>query len=126
VTFRMILAFVMLGALVACGGDAPSGASVPANSKGNAAKGKIKFASSCFSCHGTDGKGITGLTPSLQTSPFVKAQNDDQLVEFIKKGRPSNDPANTRRIEMPAKGGDSSLSDEDLHDIVTFIRTVQK
>lgn len=47
----------------------------------------------------------------MTTSEFIKSQSDAQLVEFIKKGRPASDPANTTKVDMPPKGGNPALTD---------------
>ncbi|WP_448601203.1 hypothetical protein [Thermoflexus hugenholtzii] len=44
-------------------------------------------------------------------------------MEFIKKGRPATDPANTTGVDMPPKGGNPALTDQDLADIIAFLRT---
>ncbi|MER3514081.1 MAG: hypothetical protein C4310_06580 [Chloroflexota bacterium] len=80
----------------------------------------------CAACHGTDAKGLPGLGKDLTASQFVKSQTDEQLVEFIKKGRDTSDPANTTGVAMPPKGGDPSLTDDQLRAIVAYIRTLQK
>ena len=36
------------------------------------------------------------------------------------------DPLNTTGVGMPSKGGNPALTDEDLYDIVAYIRTLQK
>ncbi|MER3467092.1 MAG: hypothetical protein C4312_00305, partial [Thermoflexus sp.] len=90
---------------------------------GDPAKGKELFAGTCASCHGPDAKGIPGLGKDLTTSAFVRQQTDAQLLEFIKKGRPATDPANTTGVDMPPKGGNPALTDQDLADIIAFIRT---
>jgi len=41
-------------------------------------------------------------------------------------GRDPSDPLNTTGIGMPSKGGNPSLSDEDLQDVVSYIRSIQK
>ncbi|MBI4791127.1 MAG: cytochrome c [Chloroflexi bacterium] len=124
--------FVLLSALVlvalalsACGGGAGSPAA-PAKSAGDPAKGKTRYDSTCTACHGADLKGITGLGKDLTTSTFVKGQSDVALVDFIKKGRSATDPANTTKVDMPAKGGNPALTDADLGDIVAYIRSLQK
>ncbi|WP_376791515.1 c-type cytochrome [Thermoflexus sp.] len=91
--------------------------------QGNPEKGKELFAGTCASCHGPDAKGLPGLGKDLTTSVFVKQQTDAQLLEFIKKGRPATDPANTTGVDMPPKGGNPALTDQDLADIIAFIRT---
>lgn len=98
---------------------APSAATL----SGDPAKGKELFAGTCASCHGPDAKGIPGLGKDLTTSAFVRQQTDAQLLEFIKKGRPATDPANTTGVDMPPKGGNPALTDQDLADIIAFIRT---
>jgi disulfide bond formation protein DsbB len=91
--------------------------------KGDAEKGKELFLGTCASCHGPDAKGLPGLGKDLTTSAFVRQQTDVQLLEFIKKGRPATDPANTTGVDMPPKGGNPALTDQDLVDIIAFIRT---
>ena len=127
--------FVLLSVLVltalalsACGGGAgnPPAGTAPAKSAGDAAKGKTKYDTTCTACHGADLKGITGLGKDLTTSAFVKGQPDAGLVDFLKKGRPATDPANTTKVDMPPKGGNPALTDADLGDIVSYIRTLQK
>jgi disulfide bond formation protein DsbB len=44
----------------------------------------------------------------------------------LKKGRPASDPANTTKVDMPPKGGNPALTDQDLADIVTYVRSLQK
>ncbi len=90
---------------------------------GDPARGKEKFQGSCASCHGADAKGLPGLGKDLTTSAFVRQQTDAQLLEFIKRGRPATDPANTTGVDMPPRGGNPALTDQDLMDIIAFIRT---
>jgi len=109
------------------GGSAASStpASPPAAAalQGNPEKGKQLFLGTCASCHGPDAKGLPGLGKDLTASAFVRQQTDAQLLEFIKRGRPATDPANTTGVDMPPKGGNPALTDQDLADIIAFIRT---
>ncbi len=110
--------------LVACGQSVTP--APPAGPKGDAAMGQTKFTATCSACHGPAGEGVTGLGKDMTTSTFIKGLSDAELVEFIKKGRPVSDPANTTQVDMPPKGGNPALSDQDLADIVAYIRTLQK
>ena len=61
----------------------------------------------------------------LAASAFIQDQTDVELVAFIKVGRPAGDPENTTGIDMAPKGGNPSLDDEDLANIVAYLRTLQ-
>jgi disulfide bond formation protein DsbB len=126
---------LVVAAVVACGGAAPPAA--PATSKpaapptaaakaGDATRGRQVFAQSCAACHGQDAKGMPGLGKDMTTSAFIKGQSDAQLLDFIKKGRPVSDPANTTKVDMPPKGGNPALTDAQLVDIIAFMRSVQQ
>ncbi len=123
----------------ACGGGAAptskpaaqSGAtSAPAKpaaaAAGDPAKGKTLYDGTCSSCHGPDAKGLPNLGKDITTSAFVKSETDAQLVAFIKTGRPASDPANTTKVDMPPKGGNPTLTDAQILDIVAYVRTVNK
>lgn len=102
-------------------------AAAPAQtSKGDPAAGKNSFAQTCSACHGPTGEGLPNLGKNLVVSEFVTGKTDDQLVAFLKVGRPTSDPLNTTKIDMPPKGGNPALSDQDLANIVAFIRTIHK
>jgi disulfide bond formation protein DsbB len=94
-------------------------------STGDPAAGQTLF-TSCAACHGPTGEGIAGLGKDLTTSEFVASNADDELVNFIKVGRDPSDPLNTTGIAMPPKGGNPALGDEDLFNIVAYIRSIHK
>jgi len=132
-----LVALLVLGTwlLAACGGGVQTNSGTTsslsseaqkyANLKGDAAKGKDKFLGTCSACHGPDAKGLPGLGKDLTTSPFAKGLADPELILFITKGRPADDPANTTKVAMPPRGNNPALSDQDLADIVAYIRTLQ-
>lgn len=120
----LVLAALALSACTSSG--APNPSTAPQAASVDIGLGKQKFEAVCASCHGVDGKGLPGLGKDLTTSQFVKSQTDEQLVEFIKKGRDASDPANTTGVAMPPKGGDPSLTDDQLRAIVAYIRTLQR
>lgn len=132
VMFGVVLAGALGMALTACGGGAASGPAVSAEAqayaslKGDAAKGEAQFKSTCVSCHGPDATGITGLGKNLTTSEWAKSQSDADLVLFLTKGRPASDPLNTTGVDMPPRGGNPALKDQDLADIVAYVRTLEK
>ncbi|MBL9147826.1 MAG: c-type cytochrome [Phycisphaerae bacterium] len=105
-------------ALEAAGGDAERAEWI--------ASGRKLFVASCASCHGKDGLGMPGLGKDLTTSEFVHRLSDDDLLAFLLKGRDPSDPANTSKIAMPPKGGNPALSEDDLLDIIAFLRSVAK
>ena len=123
-----VVVFVLFGLLVsACSGGSKSTASSSGSgSTGDAAAGKTVFDSTCAGCHGLDAKGKPDRGVDLTTSAFVKSTSDADLVTFISTGRPTSDPASKTGRTMPAKGGDPSLTDKDLADIVAYLRTLQK
>lgn len=95
-------------------------------SKGDPTGGQALFTGTCSACHGPTGEGIQGLGKNLVTSEFVAGQTDDDLVGFIKVGRDPSDPLNTTGVSMPPKGGNPALKDEDLYNIVAYLRTIHK
>lgn len=133
----IILLIIVFG-LVACGRRDNAEVESAANSSaataptdmplpvGDLVKGKELFSQTCVACHGPVGEGVPNLGKDMTTSEFIASKTDAELVEFIKVGRDTSDPLNTTNVAMPAKGGNPALSDQDLVDIVTFVRSLQK
>lgn len=78
----------------------------------------------CVVCHGADGSGVIGIGVPLVNNVFILTHEDDALVEFLTVGRLPWDPANTTGMTMPAKGGDTSLTDEQLLSVVAYLRSL--
>lgn len=120
-----VLLLVLTVGLTACGGSSePEQAAAP-TSQGDAAKGEELFLA-CSACHGPKGEGVPGLGKDMTQSEFIAGKSDDELVVFIKTGRPASDELNTTGVDMPPKGGNPALSEEDMYDIVAYIRSLQK
>lgn len=126
--------FVLLLALAGCGGEEAEPTATPAPAKptpvavvGDAAAGESVYMSTCIACHGPDAKGVTGLGKSLYPadSEFVRSETDDELVKFILAGRTPDDPLNTTGVGMPAKGGNPAITEQQLHDVVAYIRSLK-
>lgn len=86
------------------------------------AAGQQDYLSVCAACHGTDGRGISGLGKDLIDSTFVHGLSDPDLVAFIVEGRTIWDEANTTGVAMPARGGNPGLTDDDILGIVAYLR----
>ncbi|MCB9848506.1 MAG: c-type cytochrome [Phycisphaeraceae bacterium] len=84
------------------------------------------FVASCSACHGKGAEGMEDLGLPLSTSGFVRASADKDLITFIKSGRPSWDENNTTGVDMPPKGGNPAITDEQLQIIVDYVRAVQE
>lgn len=83
----------------------------PADNGGDLFKGK------CSMCHGADGKGYPALKTPDFTNPKVQASlTDKEIVEAVKNGK--------KGTAMPAFG--DKLSDEQIHSLVTYIRSLKK
>ena len=99
-----------------CGGGAPADQDV--------AKGKAVYDRVCATCHRQDASGIPGLGKGLRDNELIRSQSDRELVEFLKVGRPATHPLNTTGIDMPPKGGDPTIDDQDLENLVAFLKTL--
>ena len=127
-----LLALLLLLALAASGGSSSNAAGVAENaapevaaSSGDPAAGEAQFNQLCIACHGAGGAGIENLGKPFTTSDFIKSKTDEELLAFVKTGRPMGDPLNTTGIDMPPKGGNPALTDEQILDIIAYIRTLQ-
>jgi disulfide bond formation protein DsbB len=124
----LVLAIMIFSA---CSEEKPEGdvdvepARPPAEAADAVAHGEELFRSTCSSCHGSDGTGVAGLGKPLRQSEFIQAATDSDLLDLLKEGRPVEDDLNTTGIPMPPRGGNSNLSDQDLQDIIVYLRTLQ-
>lgn len=93
--------------------------------EGNADNGKSLFAAKCVTCHGSAGKGDGAAAASLTPKPrnltdgaYMKTLSDQHLTDVLKKGG----AAVGKSPLMPASG----LKDEEISDMVAFLRTLSK
>jgi len=105
--------------LIACGGESGGSAATA-----DLATGQKIFSDTCATCHGQDANGVMGLGTGLRGNAFVKDAGDRELIELIGVGRSANDPQNTTGIDMPPKGGNPALTDEDIAAVVAYVRTL--
>jgi disulfide bond formation protein DsbB len=70
-----------------------------------------------------DARGIPGVGKNLIESTFVHGLSDEELLLFITMGRDASDPANTTGIPMPPRGGNPSLTDDQLRAVIAFLHS---
>ncbi|MDI9546421.1 MAG: cytochrome c [Chloroflexota bacterium] len=136
--FWIVTVTALALALAACGGKkeptpapeppaaAAEAAAPAAEPVGDAAAGKDLFVPTCGACHGPEGKGVTGLGKDMTHSEFIAEKTDAELLEFIKVGRAPDDPLNTTGVLMPPKGGNPALTDQQLMDIIAYVRSIHE
>lgn len=103
----------------ACGGGGGSATTE------EAAQGLVQFRRTCAVCHGQNAEGMPRLGKNLHNNAFVAGQTDEALVQFLIEGRPATHPDNTRGVDMPPKGGNPALTNENLQQIVVYLRSIQ-
>ncbi len=117
---RLAALLFVLVLLPACGGSEPSAAG---NYSANMIQtGKGLYQQTCFTCHGPDGRGLPNLGKDLTSSEFVRDSTDAELVGYVIRGRPTDDPLNTTGVAMPPRGGFAFLTEDDIQAIIAFIR----
>ena len=85
---------------------------------GDPAAGEAVYNGTCTACHGPNGKGIIPGMPDLTKSGGSLSKPDDVLIGSITNGLESG----TAPLAMPAKGGNPSLSDEDIVNVLGYLR----
>lgn len=127
-----LLTLIISIALAGCGGSkeptpVPSTATSAPALVGDATAGETVYKGTCIACHGPDAKGVQGLGKSLHPvdSEFVRTKSDAELVEYIKVGRRTTDPLNTTGVDMPPKGGNPAMSEQEMYDVVAFMRALK-
>lgn len=107
-----------LALVVACGGGGGGGAT------GDVAEGHEVFKQVCAVCHGQNGEGMPMLGKDLRANEFVASQSDEDLVKFLVEGRPATHPDNDRGVDMPPRGGNPTITDAQLAQVVAYMRTL--
>ncbi len=81
---------------------------------GDSQAGAQVYADNCAACHGPQGEG--GIGKPLQGSPFILEQPNAELLTFIQEGRPGTAMA----------GFKDSLSEQQIADVIAWLRDLQK
>ncbi len=85
---------------------------------GDAKKGQAIYSQSCAACHGTDGKGGIPGAPDFTSKNGVLKSPDSVLIDRITNGYQSKGSP----MAMPPKGGNASLTAQDISDVLAYIR----
>ena len=81
--------------------------------------GQAIYETHCSACHGDNGKGAIPGTPDFTQKGGVLSLSDAVLIGRITNGyQGPNSP-----MAMPAKGGDSSLTGQQIKQVLAYIRS---
>ena len=122
--FKSLICF--LGCLLAAACAGVDAGDAARQEPGDALAGAHLFATACATCHGFAAEGFPGLGKPLRGNRSIWEKTEDQLVHFLKEGRAAEDLLNTTGVEMPPRGGDPDLSDQDLRNIAAFLRSINE
>lgn len=70
------------------------------------------YQASCARCHGVNGEGIVGQGPVLADAPFTESATVAEWIALVRAGRGA----------MPPSGGNPDLTDEQLAQMLEFLR----
>jgi disulfide bond formation protein DsbB len=121
-TIALLAAFMF--ATVACGGGDDAATTTAAAFTGDPVAGLELYRGTCIVCHGEGGIGIEGLGKPWVGSTFINERTDAEMLAFLQVGRPADDPENTTGIAMLPRGGNPNLTDDDLLDLIAYMRTL--
>jgi len=106
-----------LSALFVVGVSAAAAAGDCGFTGGDPAAGSEIYNQTCIACHGKDGHGAIPGTPDFTKKGGVLSEPHMALTEHITNGfQKPGDP-----MAMPAKGGNPSLSDEDIRNVHAYL-----
>ncbi len=80
--------------------------------------GETIYNGTCVACHGETGTGEFDGIPDFTDSTGRLSQDDKTLLRNITDGYLSKGSF----MAMPAKGGDPGLTDEDIHNVLAYMR----
>ncbi|MEI7429122.1 MAG: c-type cytochrome [Betaproteobacteria bacterium] len=84
-------------------------------------RGGLGYVQFCVDCHRQNGAGVSGVFPPLNQNPTITSSNPATLMHIMLTGWKTTETiAHPRVYTMP---GFSRLSDKELAEIISFIRT---
>lgn len=89
-------------------------------------EGRAVFSRTCVACHSMDAQGIPNLGPNLIGNAFIRDATDAALRTLIANGRQVNDPMNKTGQVMPAKGGNPTLTSEQVSALIAYLRSLNR
>jgi mono/diheme cytochrome c family protein len=115
-------AMVALTAISTMAASSPSPSASAVALPGDPTKGAALYAASCTACHGASLTGGIGpaLNPIEKLPGVANGLDPNFLIGIITNGR-VHQPGDPRQTDMPAKGGNSALTDQDIKDLASFI-----
>jgi cytochrome c5 len=100
----------------------PSASGSPAALPGDPTRGATLYGQNCATCHGANLEGGIGavLNPIDKLPGVADALDPNFLIDIITNGRQpqAGDP---KSVAMPSKGGNTSLTDQDVKDLAAYI-----
>tara|TARA_R110002072_G_scaffold167618_1_gene321064 strand:+ start:355 stop:717 length:363 start_codon:yes stop_codon:yes gene_type:complete len=95
----------------------------PAQAQDNVSNGAEVYEGTCIACHGENGKGEIPGVADFTSKEGSLNKADDVLFDHVLNGFQSDNSD----LEMPALGGNEELSDQDIRDVIAYLRaTFQK
>jgi mono/diheme cytochrome c family protein len=82
--------------------------------------GKKVYSQTCVACHGANGKGMIPGVSDFTKADGPLAKSDEVLIASIRDGLVT--PG--KPLSMPAKGGNPTLSDEEIEAVLLYLKTI--
>ncbi len=116
-----VLPFQKTGVVVFLGGMLLVGNSVAAGL--DLQNGAEVYGETCVACHGENGKGEIPGVPDFTSKDGPLSKSDEILIRNVTNGFISPGAV----MEMPALGGNPDLTQQDVKDVIAYLRkTFQK
>jgi len=82
------------------------------------ANGQERYEETCIACHGDNGKGTMPGIPNFASAKGPFAKTDAELTTSIIEGLESPGAD----LAMPAMGGNPDLTEDDVRDLIAYMR----